>query len=123
MICTDGQPKAATRALLRLCAGPVWYHGDFDWPGVRIANEVLATTGGVAWRMGPVDYRAAPKGTDLAGPVVPPAWSIELGEAMQEDGRAVHEEAVLEALLGDLARGGALPVAVGADAPDPISSR
>jgi uncharacterized protein (TIGR02679 family) len=105
LICTDGQPKAATRALLRLCTGPVRYHGDFDWPGVRIANEVLATPGGAPWRMGPADYLAAPKGADLQGAVVVPAWSSALGEAMRADGRAAHEEAVLEGLLGDLGRG------------------
>lgn len=102
IICTDGQPKAATRAILRMCVGPVRYHGDFDWPGVRIANEVLATTGGAPWRMDAADYCAAPKGADLQGQVVLPGWSPELAKAMQLDGRSVHEEAVLEGLLQDL---------------------
>ena len=44
MVCTDGMPGAAQRCLLsqlaeagaRLC-----YHGDFDWPGLRIGNHVM----------------------------------------------------------------------------------
>jgi uncharacterized protein (TIGR02679 family) len=102
LVCTEGQPRAAARVLLRLCGGPVRYHGDFDWPGIRIANDVLALTGGTPWRMTPEDYDSAPKGNELSGAPVSPGWSEALGVRMGEVGRAVHEEAVLDELLGDL---------------------
>jgi uncharacterized protein (TIGR02679 family) len=102
LLCTEGQPRSATRAFLRLCRGPVLYHGDFDWPGLRIANEVLTLTGGRPWRMATEDYAAALKGAALAGAPVDPCWSGTLGNAMREVGRSVHEEAVLDVLLADL---------------------
>lgn len=105
LLCTEGQPRAATRALLRVCRGRVRYHGDFDWPGLRIANEVLALTGGEPWRMSADDYATAPKGAELAGAPVEPRWSAALAPAMRAAGCAVHEESVLNLLLEDLARG------------------
>jgi len=35
------------------------YRGNFDWPGVAIANRVITYFGAVPWRMGRADYEAA----------------------------------------------------------------
>jgi len=44
LVCTDGMPAAAQRVLLEQLAAAnatLYYHGDFDWPGVTIANFVM----------------------------------------------------------------------------------
>ncbi|MCL2429569.1 MAG: TIGR02679 family protein, partial [Alphaproteobacteria bacterium] len=44
LVSTDGMPAAAQRTLLSQLAkegARLRYHGDFDWPGVRIANHVM----------------------------------------------------------------------------------
>jgi uncharacterized protein (TIGR02679 family) len=108
LICTEGQPKTALRLLLGLlhAAGvKTRYHGDFDWPGIQIANTVTARFGAVPWRLGASDYLGSPGGgVRLRGPVVMPRWDSALGEAMRQRGCAVHEEAVLQPLLDDLSR-------------------
>jgi hypothetical protein len=42
------------KARAQLC-----YHGDFDWPGVRIGNHVMREHGAQSWRFGAADYEAA----------------------------------------------------------------
>ena len=62
MICTDGMPAAAHRALLTQLADAgarLRYHGDFDWPGIRIANHVLRTWHAQPRRISTNDYEAA----------------------------------------------------------------
>ncbi|MEQ3553250.1 TIGR02679 family protein [Pseudonocardia nematodicida] len=107
MVCTSGQPSLVAHDLLVLLAadGPLHYHGDFDWPGIAIANRMVEQVGVVPWRMTAEDYACA-AGTaqvPLAGDPVDPVWDAELGAAMRHHGVAVHEEAVLERLLGRLA--------------------
>lgn len=102
LVCVEGQPNAAARRVLDAAGPRIRYHGDFDWPGVRIAGEVLARTGGRPWRMGAADYREAPKGLELAGGRVQTPWDPALAEAMEATGRAVHEEAVVGGMLGEL---------------------
>jgi uncharacterized protein (TIGR02679 family) len=121
LVCTEGHPSlACTRLLAGLAdAGcEVRYHGDFDWPGLRIASSVLANTGGVPWRFGAEDYRQAAarppapsgqragepgSGERLVGEPVPSPWDPDLATAMSRAGRVVYEEDVLDALLQDLA--------------------
>jgi uncharacterized protein (TIGR02679 family) len=53
LVCTEGMPAAAQRCLLAqlVQAGArLSYHGDFDWPGLRIANHVMREHGAHAWR-------------------------------------------------------------------------
>jgi uncharacterized protein (TIGR02679 family) len=80
------------------------YHGDFDWPGVRIANLVMQRHGARPWRMGVEDYRSASAlgGIALEGDAVEASWDAELARAMTEVGRVVHEERVIEPLMQDL---------------------
>jgi uncharacterized protein (TIGR02679 family) len=86
--------------------GELWYHGDFDWPGVAIAADVIERHGGRAWRMNAGDYLAG-AGADgsylaLSGDPVATPWDPELRETMRVTGRAVYEETVADQLLADL---------------------
>lgn len=110
MVCTDGMPAAAQRSLLsqlaqaqaRLC-----YHGDFDWPGLRIGNHVMREYGATSWRFDAADYvaavRTAPNQTQLLDErSIEASWDEALAAAMREHGVAIAEEAVAAALLPDL---------------------
>lgn len=107
LVCTRGQPSAAVGILLRQLAGAgarLGYHGDFDWPGIRIANGVIARYGALPWRLSAEDYLAAARtGKPLIGEPVEPAWAPGLAAAMRARGEAVEEECLVETLLGDLA--------------------
>lgn len=108
LICLQGNPSAAGTMLVeRLLTdgAQLRYHGDFDWPGLAIAGRVLAR-GATPWRLTAEDYVAAlpaGAGVPLTGEAVPTPWDPGLNAALQEHGRAVHEEAVLSVLLADLA--------------------
>ena len=110
LVCTDGMPATAQRTLLAHLAGAgasLLYHGDFDWPGLRIANLVMRTFGARPWRFGAEDYASAASsspGQSLAGLPTSAVWDPSLAPAMQERGLAVPEEAVAAALLQDLRR-------------------
>jgi uncharacterized protein (TIGR02679 family) len=111
LACTEGRPSTAFHRLVGLAVGvgaELWYHGDFDWPGVSIAAGVIARYGGRAWRMGASDYRRAPRsGVSLAGDPMETPWDAELREAMCSAGHAVYEEMVGDQLLADLSDYGA----------------
>jgi uncharacterized protein (TIGR02679 family) len=93
------------------------YHGDFDWPGMRIAAALLGRLPARPWRFRAADYLAAtaarPNGLPpLEGRPSPTPWDPALTEAMTAAGLVVEEEAVLAALLtdlGDAARSGSGP--------------
>ena len=103
--CLSGNPSAAGMALLGRAA--VRYHGDFDWPGIAIARRVFER-GAVPWRFGRDDYTDAverlPAGSrlGLSGRAEATPWDEELGSAMAAADVAVHEEAIVDLLLGDL---------------------
>ena len=45
VVCTSGMPSLVAMDLLRRLAGAgalLRYHGDFDWPGIAIANRLVA---------------------------------------------------------------------------------
>ncbi len=108
LVCTDGMPAAAQRTLLAQLAqagARLLYHGDFDWPGLRIANLVIGSFGAQPWRFGAADYTAATgiaSGQALTGSTVAAAWDAALAPTMQRHGLAIAEEAVAAALLPDL---------------------
>jgi len=110
LVCTDGMPAAAQRTLLTQlqCAGArLLVHGDFDWPGLQIANHVMRTWNAHPWRFGAKDYetavtRAPHTRHDLSGACVPASWDAMLMPAMQRHGIAIPEEAVATSLLEDL---------------------
>ena len=123
LICTEGQPSTAFHRLagaITAAGGRLRYHGDFDWPGIAIANSVLKRHNATPWRMSAVDYREAIREdadhVKLSGPPQPTPWDPALADAMAATGRAVYEESVADPLIADLAR----PLRVAAECrPDP----
>lgn len=107
VLCLSGQGSAAGWQVLRslIRAGvKVRYHGDFDWPGILIASRVLSS-GGEPWRMGVDDYViAASAGAfePLEGARRATSWDEQLSGVMERTNAAVHEEAVVDILIGDL---------------------
>ena len=110
LICTDGMPAAAQRVLLNQLAAAgarLYYHGDYDWPGITIGNHVMRTWRAKPWRFGTRDYLAAATGTplrprELNPPGIEAIWDPELGPAMRQHGLAIAEEAVVDTLLEQL---------------------
>ena len=107
LICIEGQPRTATGLLLiKLQAAGIRlaYHGDFDWPGIQIANTILARHKAEPWRMSAADYRtAATRFLSLSGTPIVATWDDQLTPVMQSIGRGVHEEQVVDTLIDDLA--------------------
>jgi uncharacterized protein (TIGR02679 family) len=106
VVCTAGEPNLVTLDVLRALRdgrADLRYHGDFDWPGIAIANRLVRTLEVRPWRMTAADYRSAvgklPDRLELTGLPLSPDWDPDLGSAMTELGTAVHEEAVLETLV------------------------
>ena len=112
LVCTDGMPAAAQRTLLAQLAQAgalLCYHGDFDWPGLRIANHVMRTWEARPWRFMARDYEAAvtdaPQARhDLDGAGATASWDDALAPAMRRHGVAIAEEGVAALLLEDLGR-------------------
>lgn len=109
-VCTSGEPNLVVDKVLRHLAQSsieVRYHGDFDWPGVAIANRAIERYGVVPWRMTVDDYTRAARsdGLRLGDAAVEPVWDSELSPAMRTRDRAVHEESVLFELFDALADG------------------
>ena len=112
LVCTSGWPNSAVCLLFEmLIAGgaEIRHHGDFEWGGVRIAAWLRARLGASRWRYDAPSYDAAASANGIAGKRLagrPPATSVDpdLIPAMLARGRTVHEEAVLDQLLDDLAR-------------------
>ncbi len=113
VVCTAGNPTVVVTMLLeRLVADGAClrYRGDFDWPGLAMANRVVGSYAAEPWRMGKLDYEAAltAAGTGLVelpklqGRSVPAIWDPDLTVAMENASRAVHEEALLDLLVADL---------------------
>lgn len=106
LICTQGQPSAAVTTCLNQLAragARFRYHGDFDWPGIRIANGMIHRHGAIPWRMDTADYlEAMDSGKPLTGRPVSAEWNAELTRVMQARGQVIEEERVLQALLADL---------------------
>ena len=105
LVCTDGMPSAAQRVLLGQLAAAgaiLHYHGDFDWPGLTIANFVIRSFRAQPWRFRSDDYIAT-AGRPLEGPLVAADWDSSLAPKMAKHGCALDEEAVIDQLLHDLA--------------------
>ncbi len=60
LVSTDGAPGATQRTLLTQLAragARLAYHGDFDWPGLRIANHLIAVHGAAPGDSAPPNTR------------------------------------------------------------------
>ncbi|MGW7041781.1 TIGR02679 family protein [Streptomyces avermitilis] len=113
LICTSGSATTVVLTLLDALAAAgctFVYHGDFDWPGIALANRIRHRYGAEPWRMRAADYeylatRAQLHGTPqipLTGTPADAEWDPELTPAMAALGIALHEEAALDLLLEDL---------------------
>jgi uncharacterized protein (TIGR02679 family) len=124
LVCTSGNPTTTVLALLDAltdAGATLAYRGDFDWPGVAMANRIIAMYNARPWRMTAADYEehvrtARDRGTPLqplSGQPTAAEWDPELAPAMQAIGVGVQEESALELLLTDLepAPAGRLPLA------------
>lgn len=113
LVCTSGSAATVVLTLLDVLAATECrfaYHGDFDWPGIALANRVIRRYGARAWRMGVEDYerlaaRSQAEGIPqlpLAGQPVSAVWDAGLAPVMAALGVALHEEATLDLLVDDL---------------------
>lgn len=110
LVCTDGMPAASQRILLDqlVAAGAhLYYHGDYDWPGIGIGNFVMRTWSASPWRFGATEYRVAvervsPRPRDLGTARVEAIWDAGLATVMDEYGLVVAEEALITGLLDEL---------------------
>jgi uncharacterized protein (TIGR02679 family) len=110
LVCTDGMPAAAQRCLLSQltrAGAQLHYHGDFDWPGLIIANHVIREHAAQPWRLSTADYLAATHLAArpvhaLAGKSTVASWDPTLTPAMLEHQISIAEEAVAAELLQDL---------------------
>lgn len=110
MICTEGMPAAAQRTIctqLTQAGATLRYHGDFDWPGIRIGNHMMREHGAQPWRFGTLDYLAAltiaPRpGRLLRGNEDEASWDAALAKEMRTGQQAIDEEMVAELLIQDL---------------------
>lgn len=113
LVCTEGQPSEACHRLLgalRDAGCRLSYHGDFDWPGVRMVAAMVERHAAAPWRMAAGDYESAlseagDHAPALGGTACATPWDPRLAESMTAAGRAVLEEHVLDDLLSDLAVG------------------
>jgi uncharacterized protein (TIGR02679 family) len=113
LVCTSGNPTTTVVSLLdalTAAGAQLCYRGDFDWPGVAIANRIVRRYSARPWRMSAADYEqhvaaAQARGTPLRpsiGEPVDAVWDPDLRPAMCALGVQVHEEAALELLVSDL---------------------
>lgn len=110
LVCTDGMPAAAQRTLLTqlTAAGAhLLYHGDFDWPGIQIADHVIRVHGARPWRFCVADYQAAVplvprRGYRLTDEPVRASWDAALDVEMRAHGLVIPEESLATVLLQDL---------------------
>ncbi|GGZ85987.1 TIGR02679 family protein [Streptomyces echinoruber] len=115
LVCTSGSATTVVLTLLDALAATgcrFAYHGDFDWPGIALANRIIRRYGAQPWRMGAEDYehlaaRSQAEGIPrlpLDGRPVGAAWDPDLAPAMTALGVALHEEVTLDLLVADLSR-------------------
>lgn len=113
LVCTSGSAATVVMTLLDALAATACrfaYHGDFDWPGIALANRIIRRYEALPWRMGAEDYerlaahsqvRGVPQ-LPLDGQPISADWDSDLAPAMTALGVALHEEATLDLLVNDL---------------------
>jgi uncharacterized protein (TIGR02679 family) len=104
-------PAVAQRTLLTQlvrAGAQLWYHGDFDWPGLHIGNYVMRKWQAHPWRFGAEDYESAAGNVpslrhELRGTSATAVWDGALAPSMRRHGVAIPEEMIVTVLLLDLA--------------------
>lgn len=107
LIATLGRPRAAALTLLEqlvACGARLRYRGDFDWPGVEIANRIISGFGALPWRFDTETLNAYAdlNGRALEGRPVDAIWDRSLRKTLETRGVALQEEQILDDLCLDL---------------------
>jgi uncharacterized protein (TIGR02679 family) len=109
LVCTSGQPGAATMLLLRALGASgarLVHHSDFDWGGIRIGNVLHRRLKVEPWQFDTEAYVHAADAVaarqSLLGTPVHASWDPRLSETMRRAGQRIEEELVLDGLLADL---------------------
>lgn len=113
LLCTNGQPNISSLVLLDLIvqAGQtIYYSGDFDPEGLRIAESLKSRYGSQLqfWRLTPDDYRSALSKKDLTPLQLKKLEKlvseelIILAEMMKELKRAGYQESITQYYLDDI---------------------
>ncbi|MFJ8438829.1 TIGR02679 family protein [Kitasatospora griseola] len=116
LVCTSGSASTVVLELLDTLAAAglrLRYHGDFDWPGIALANRIIRRHSALPWRMAAADYEQlaahardqGSPGLPLVGTPVEASWDADLAAAMTALNVALHEESALDRLIADLAPG------------------
>jgi uncharacterized protein (TIGR02679 family) len=112
VVCVDGHLGAAQRTILKqlkASGADLRYHGDYDWPGIAIANNVIAKYGAMPWHFSAAEYAAAAQSApELAAPLsgrsVIASWDADLTAAMTKAGIKIEEEAIAERIINLLSK-------------------
>ena len=107
VVCVDGHLGAAQRTILKqlkASGADLRYHGDYDWPGISIANNVIAKYGAAPWHFSAEDYVAATAcapnlSAPLSGRPVVASWDADLTTAMKKSGIKIEEEAIAQRII------------------------
>jgi uncharacterized protein (TIGR02679 family) len=107
IVCVDGRATTPSLLLLRQLerdGATLRYQGDGDWPGIEIAADLRRHVRLQPWRLTAHDlpFVADRPGPPLEGQRIETPWDPPLADALVRRGRALHEETVLDLLLGDL---------------------
>ena len=111
VVAANGNPTTAVTTLvqqLRESGACLWYHGDFDVPGIAICRR-MHDLGCRPWRMDAKDYREAVSRAERDGVRLdrdskgcgPTPWDVALEEVFSTRKLIVHEEFVLDRALDD----------------------
>ncbi|WP_241561844.1 MULTISPECIES: DUF2399 domain-containing protein [unclassified Streptomyces] len=81
VVCTSGSAATVVLTLLDALAANgcrLAHHGDFDWPGIALANRIIRRYAARPWRMGADDYeRLAAAGQAENVPRLPSAVPVD----------------------------------------------
>jgi uncharacterized protein (TIGR02679 family) len=106
IVVTSGWPNSAAVLLLDTLAAAgtrLYYHGDFDGEGLRIAAAVVARTGARPWHLTSTDYLRAVSHGPPVGRVSEVPWDTSLAGHLAQTGITLAEERVAASLLDELA--------------------
>jgi uncharacterized protein (TIGR02679 family) len=90
---------------LSVSGARVRHHGDFDWGGLRICNLLHTRLEIEPWRFDADSFASAARlgyGPALSAHPVEACWDTRLASVMNDSGRRIEEEQVLDELIGDL---------------------
>ena len=117
---SNGHPSYAVTVLLqqlRDSGALIWYHGDFDTPGIGICRRMYRKNGARPWMMDAPDYEEAVdlaerRGIPLESEVEDcgaTPWDPELRTVFDNRRLVIHEEFVLDKVLEQFGAGSGSP--------------